>query len=397
MNLLAQHGHQPSDKIIRGLQENVIDGVIFGPRYVKPEKMNEEITRLLSVKKSAALLIDPEYYATRYIGTPNNQLGYLEEWSYFVAHRRRDLVRTDIVDSILHTSQSTFRDFNVTGYIAPNIYISQSFDSVEAGIALNFIDRTKEIFEDGTKPVYATLAVDRRALLSPGDFRYFLNDISGLDNPPDGFYILIGGGLLDERSDITHTEIVDPTVIGGWMLINHILSLNGFRVINGYSDILTSFLGAAGGDSGATGWWSNLRVFTMGKYIKAEGGGRQPNTRYLSKRLLNRIKLDERIAYLRLLPEVNNGLSHDQEYDAGDPGRTIEAVQTWEAIKSLNDEILTSNLDTNMTHLHQKVNSAIEAYAGLSRYGVVEGIETINQYLEALRDGIEEFKRLAEL
>ena len=24
---------------------------------------------------------DPEYYATRQIGTPNNQLGYLEDWA----------------------------------------------------------------------------------------------------------------------------------------------------------------------------------------------------------------------------------------------------------------------------------------------------------------------------
>src|SRR5207245_2801732 len=33
MNIYAQHGHQPSDKILAGLEEKVVDGVIFSTRY----------------------------------------------------------------------------------------------------------------------------------------------------------------------------------------------------------------------------------------------------------------------------------------------------------------------------------------------------------------------------
>lgn len=397
MNLLAQHGHQPSDKIVRGIQEAAIDGAIFSARFVKPENLGDKIAELRAADADTEIFVDPEFYATRQIGTPNNQLGYLEGWPYFILQRRRDLVTTGAVDKALTNAYEALRDFDISGHIAPNIYISQSFDSMEAGIALNFIGKAKDAYSNDERPVYATLAVDRRALLSPADFRSFLNDISALDNPPDGFYVLVGGGLIDERSDVVHSEIIDSNVIGGWMLLNHILSINGFRVINGYSDMLSPFLGAAGGDSGATGWWSNLRVFAMGKYIKAEGGGRQPNIRYLSKLLLNRIKMDERIAFTRLLPQVNNSLPQDREYDAGDPGRTIEAIQTWEAIKSLNDDIVTGDVEENLVNLEQCVTGAIEAYAELAGYGLTEGIEAINEYLEALNEGIRTFSRLAEL
>jgi hypothetical protein len=73
------------------------------------------------------------------------------------------------------------------------------------------------------------------------------------------------------------------------MLINHTLTLNGFDTINGYSDILTPFLGAGGGGVGATGWWSNLRTFSLDRFNPPVGGGRQPIERYLSCALLNRI------------------------------------------------------------------------------------------------------------
>ena len=59
MKLFAQHGHQPSDKINRGLEEKVIDGVIFSPRYVKPEKLNSIIDDAHSSNENAEILIDP--------------------------------------------------------------------------------------------------------------------------------------------------------------------------------------------------------------------------------------------------------------------------------------------------------------------------------------------------
>ena len=397
MNIYAQHGHQPSDKINAGLEQKIVDGVIFSTRYADPQRMQQRIADARNVRRSTDVLVDPEFYATRQIGTPNCQLGYLEDWGYFTAQRRRDLVRSDVVAALLEKSFEELKELDVSAHIAPNIYISQSFDSMEAGIALNFIAEAKRVFGD-TKPVYATLAVDRRALLSTADFKAFLNDLTVLENPPDGYYVLIGGGLINERNDLAHSEVVDANIIGGWMLLNFILSQNGFRVVNGCADILTPFLGAAGGQVGATGWWSNLRVFSMGRYIKSEKpGGALPIPRYVSKLLLNRIKSNEVIAYSRVLPGVLNGLSQDEVYTAGTPTRKLEALQTWEALGSLNNDIIQRDVEASLKNLSEQVVQARAAYAHLQSRGLSEGIETVNEYLEQLSGAVDVFRKLAEL
>ena len=194
--------------------------------------------------------------------------------------------------------------------ISPNILITRSFDSIEAAIAKIFVrlagDARKKLGSD--RPLYATLAVSREALLDRTELFSFLEDITVLDTPPDGFYVLIAASNEDARADIFHAD-----VIAGWLLINHSLSVNGYQVINGYSDLLTPFLGITGAAAGATGWWLNSRAFSLGRFLPA-GGGRLPTQRYLSKNLLNRItyiELGEIINLRRQLPgipEVLNGL-----------------------------------------------------------------------------------------
>ncbi len=396
MRVFAQHGHQPSDKITRGLEEGAIDGVIFSSRYLNPDKVQEKLDDAYLANPAAEILLDSEFYASRLKGTPNSQLGYLERQSYLKTYRRRDLVRTEVVERALREVYQSVRYLPVTAHIAPNIYISQSFDSMEAGIALNFIERAKSVFGDSEKPVYATLAVDRRALLSPSDFLSFLNDVTALGTAPEGFYLLVGGGSITERSDLVQSEIMDANVLGGWMMINFSLAQNGFKVINGFADVLTPFLSAAGATACATGWWSNLRTFSMGRYVKPEGaGGQLPIVRYLSKLLLNRLRIDE-LSYAAVVPGIINGLSSDDEYLNAIPGRTTEALQTWEALSSLNSNV-SDQLEVSLANLLDLIAQAYTAYSTLTTYGITAGYETTTEYLDQLSGGIEVFRRLAEI
>jgi len=359
--------------------------------------VEEKINEIREANAEAEVLLDSEYYATRQIGTPNNQLGYLEDWAYFTAQRRRDLVRGPAVEEALRSVYDAVSGLDVSAHVAPNIYIPQSFDSMEAGIALNFVAGAKGAFAPAGKPVYATLAIDRRALLSLTDFSAFLDDLTALESRPDGFYVLVGGGLIDERSDLVHSEVVDANVIAGWMLLNFALAQNGFEVINGCADLLAPFLTAAGSSGTATGWWSNLRLFSMGRYIKPEGrGGQLPVVRYVSNLLMNRIRNDELRAYATIVPGVLNGLAHDADY-SGVPDRTSEALQTWEAISALNREVRDGLIEAKLERLGNRVEQANAAYAALQRRGLSEGIETVTEYLGQLSGAIENFRRLAEL
>ena len=105
MKLYAQHGHAPSDKMQRAVEDGFIDGVILSARYLKPGGVNELITELLSLNSDIDILVDPEFYATRYVGTPNSQLRYLEEWPHFLPRHRNELVvGTDGIDATLRSA-----------------------------------------------------------------------------------------------------------------------------------------------------------------------------------------------------------------------------------------------------------------------------------------------------
>ncbi|MDR4509753.1 MAG: hypothetical protein MRJ65_16225 [Candidatus Brocadiaceae bacterium] len=310
------------------------------------------------------------------------------------------MVTAKTVDFVLRKTFEIMGMYNASAFISPNIYISESLDSMEAGISINFINRSKILASEFNKsiPVYATLAVDYKALLNTNDLKAFLNDITALDNPPDGFYLLIGRGMINERSDIINSEVVSSAVIGGWMLINYILSINDYQIINGYSDILTPFLGAVGGFAGATGWWSNLRTFSLGKYIRPErSGGRAPNIRDLSKKLLNRITLEEWENYSEIIPDIRNNLPHDDDYKRGVPDRAIESLQTWESFTSLNNALVKDDIEDCLKILEKTVEGADNAYSRLAGVGLTKGYEAVNEYLGTLSESINTFRKLAEI
>ena len=399
MKLFAQHGYGPGDKIINGFKDNIIDGVIFSARYEKMEKILGDVRDITSVFSNAEILLDPEFYACFYAHQPDAKLGGLNEWPYFSTQRRSQLESSEKVEKILADTFDTLVDLPLTSIIAPNIFIPRSFNSIEAVIAKNFIRKTQQLFEEtgDKRNVFATLAIDRDTLIDQTEFEAFLNDITALDNPPDGFYIIVGGGITDYRTEISRSELIHADVIAGWMMLNYTLSINGFKVINGFSDILTPFLGCAGGYAGATGWWSNLRMFSMSRYINTVSGGRLPTIRYLSNALLNRITHDERRAFVKLIPEINNGLPRDSDYEGGEPDRKVEVLQSWEAISHLNNENIVSEMDESLQLLEDVVNRAEITHTNLAGYGLPVNREANREYMEALMESIRVFRSNAEI
>jgi len=399
MKLYAQHGYAAGDKIKNGLKDKTIDGIIFSARYEKQENLSKDAEDIKNLYPQADILLDPEFYAYSQANSPNPHLRELINWwPFFTSYRRSQLESTETIENILNDIYKIIIKLPLTNIIAPNIYIPASFNSIESVIAKNFIRKTRLIFNrtKDNRKVFSTLAIGRDALLDQREFQSFLNDITALDNPPDGFYILIGAGLTRERADFTQSELMHADVIANWMLLNYTLALNGFIVINGCSDILSPFLGAVGGFAGATGWWTNLRLFSISRYIRSVTGGRLPVIRYLSNLILNRITFSEREAIASLIPEINNNLPHDKDYQGEEPSRNIEVLQTWEAIFDLNNRIITEDVNESLSRLNHSIDLAESACANISAYGFQLNIEQ-QEYIDALREGIKSFKRYAEL
>lgn len=383
MKLFAQIGHGLGEKVGQGLSEGIIDGAIFSPKDLQKSSMQNRIQEIRAVYPDAELLIDPQFYLSLYAHSLQINLGKIDEWSSFRAYRKSDLELTDVIDRILRDYFDELSEMNTTGIIAPSVYISQSFDSREAVIAKNFIRRARSSYAMN-KPLYASLIICREALQDQREFEEFINDITMVTDRPDGFYIIIVSRSTEARTDIFHAD-----VIANWMLLNLSLSINGFKVINGYSDIMAPLLSAAGGYAGATGWWSNLRIFSMDRFFPT-GGGRLPIVRYLSKKLLNRITFSEKDALSLFIPEVINGLPHDRDYNP-EPERNIEVLQSWEALHSLIGNGL------SLDDCSDAVMNAQDAYITWGTSGLPLDSKSDDSHLEPMAEGIRLFRDRAQL
>jgi hypothetical protein len=400
MKLLAQHGASNGGKVARGLQNGCIHGVIYSPRDIAADKLWEQLAEIVEIKSDAERLFDPQYYAGHNVTIPEPRLGRLdscEEYGRFFRRRRRrelesnpSVVEKDIADCLDFQNE-----LDLTGLIAPNILISRSFDSIEAVIAKNFIRMTSQqaIRFGGARPVYATLAVCREALLDKKELVDFLTDVAFLEDPVAGFYVLVASRNEDARTDIFNAD-----VIGGWMFINAVLSLNGYRVVNGYSDLLTPLLGIAGAEAGATGWWSNLKTFSLDRFMPV-GGGRLPIQRYLTKLLLNRITFFELDQLRGDYPDVLNGLPSDELYpedNGSQPERSEEVMQTWDAIRSLNDDLVVGDVYEGLKLCREAVERANAAYDEVESSIRLDS-KSNREHLPAISEGLRIFAELAEL
>ena len=254
MEILAQHGFGNGQRIERGLNDGLIQGAIFGAKDITPSKLADFLATIAAEYPNSTRLFDPQFYAAMIAAKPGARLGSLmgeDSYTYFDTRRRRDLEREQQVIDDLESILQFQAGLPVTALIAPNIVIQRSFDSVEATVSKSFLRNAARIRNEVANgvPLYATLAVSSAALNDRIELQNFLQEITEIDEPPDGFYLLL------EKPDTTiPATLTEPDVLSRWMLMNHTLKLNGFRVINGYTDVLAPYLGAAGADAVASGW-----------------------------------------------------------------------------------------------------------------------------------------------
>jgi hypothetical protein len=397
MNILAQHGFGPSDKIQLGLDSGVIQGAILSPRYIRPSKAEETLGKVLH--QGAGFFLDPEYYASRYIGAPNSKLGSLEEWPFFEPVRRNLLVTGQAIPGLIQSALEVQDSLGVSGYIAPNVYVDHA-DSINAAISINFISRARSVMSEinvADKPLYCTLAIDRDAISDQEHFEDLVDALTSLDQRPDGFYILVGGGTVAEDGSHIRSDLYQERVLANWMYLNHVLAINGFRVINGCAEVFSPLLAMCGAFACATGWHGGQRQFSITGYVRPpNAGGRTPLMRYMSTALMGRIKQDELLDFREITSEVLNELESDRAY-LGEPTRAEEMLQTWEALGVLSAETIVDDLELNLENFKQRIIHAHQLWEQLSSYGFSAGVEARHEQLDCLSGSIDRFKQLAEL
>lgn len=401
MKLYAQQGYGTgsgeNDRILAGLNAGHIQGTIISPKDFSSERAVALLEQIEADFPEADRLFDPQWYASILAYDPDSRMGKLvtDDYSYFQARRRSQMESETQVRSDLEACLGFQAGMPLTSAIAPGIVIRQRFNSTEGVIAKNFIRNAREAWNavgDG-RPLYATLAMDAEALQDRLALEEFLAEITVLDSPPDGYYLLV-----HQPTSGIAPELVDPRTLAGWMLMNHSLNLNGFQVVNGYSDIITPFLSAAGGEAGATGWFNTQKVFSLDRFSPPSLGGRRPVYRYLSTRLLNSIRFDELQLLRGRFPEILNDLQTDEYYDPENGsmpnGQLQEVLQTWDAISSFAPNGQTPEL----TECRDWIAAAITQYEQINLSPGMRLMGRSNgDHLESLAGGLRLFAELAEI
>jgi len=403
MKLYAQQGSGTGTKITEGLSLGLIDGAILSPKDDNLEKISTRLDEIAQVSPGADRLFDPQFYASFLAMEEGARLGKLTsgEYDYFSPRRRSQLESEDQIRADIKAVLGLQIHLMVTHVISPNIVIPHSLDSSEAVIAKNFIRNAQRIWSplNDSRPLLATLAIGAPALTDRAELERFLSDLTILSEPPNGFYVLV----CHESSSPTE-QLVDSRALAGWMFLNHSLSLNGFTVINGFSDLLSPFLCAAGGTAGATGWDGTLKTFSLDRFEPTVGGGQPPTPRYLSCGLLNRIKFDELHRLRSRVPSVLNDLPSDASYpEAGGslpskPVKPKEMLQNWEAIQSLGRQLTPPEFSSRLRICKGWVDSAKALYTDVGALGGI-GLpgRSNDKHLESLHYGIQMFADFAEI
>jgi hypothetical protein len=402
MKLYAQHGAQAGDKISAGLEHGVIDGVIYGAKDISVERLRDDLSALATDHPQAARLLDTHYAAALVASEPGARLGYLigdKGHGYFQPRLRRDLERLSNVETDLRSCLEYQSALPLTAFIAPNIVVRRSLDSAEAVIAKSFIRQTAAIAREvgADRPVFATFAISQNVLGDRAELSAFLQEITELEDPPVGFYL-----LLEKAEAMPPSYLVETGVLARWMLVAHTLKVSGFQVIHGYCDMIAPYLAATGADAGACGWFSTLKNFSLGKFAPSKGFANRPVARYASVGLLKSIRHTELNALRDEVPGVLNGLPSDALYpeeEGSTPSEThAEAVQNWDAIGAMIAECRRPSIGASLNACAKALDRADNLYAQIAMAVPLRLDERSNaDHIPALRSELQEFAKLAEL
>lgn len=408
MKLYAQYGSKPGNKIVEGLQQGLLDGVIVGAKDESASYQRDFMKRISTEFPDRQLLFDPQLYACFIATKDRARLGAL--WGddshgfeggngYFRPLRRRDLERESDAERELERCLVHQAKMPVQALIAPNIVIRRSLDSMEAAISKSFIrlaaDR-RDVVAPGM-PVLATLAISVTALADRSEFLAFLDDVTMLDNPPDGFYLLV-----EHSEGAAPFTLTEPDMLARWMLLNRVLKVNGFEVVNGYSDILSPYLGAAGADAGASGWYGTLKAFSMERFEPLDKRGGRASARYTSMKLHKSIKWRELQTVSSICNGVWNELPTDRFFrnlgEDSEPSLEQQALQNWEAVRTMMSRLVSEeDVETSLGACRLALDDAAEAYALINERGMTLREKSNEEHISAIRDELDSFEKLAEL
>ena len=389
MTVYAQAGHGKSDKIIRGLTDGSINGVIWSPKDEFPHSMSVDIRGYKTRFPNSIMLFDPQFYTTVLVGTKDRCLKHYPYW--------RTLTRSYFNDSAnIRTSVQETLDYqltlNVDRLLSPSIEID-SFGSADCNISLLLANESIRYYQElsntnlALPPLLISLIVSEACLSSPTNFNSFLDDISIM--PSAGFYLIV------HRVESQYQARFDPNALENLLYLVYVLAeINSYEVICGYSDFVGTLLCAVGAKAIGTGWFSNLRQFTTDRFLP-QPPRRQARQRYSSQLLMNSIFLYEMDIIHRRgqLNSIMSGTMYDTVFNTvANPSDApwvmgVSTLHHWLVLQALITLVTGQTVQNNLNVCTGLISNAQTIYNNLSRmmsFNVYTGDHHLQQWATAI-------------
>lgn len=370
--LLAQDGHQASDRILDGINRGFINGAVLSTLFRKPDTIKAAAETLISASSDAIVLLDNEFYVNAIVGA--EKFGKLSTYPYY-SHplTKKDLSSPfKLTEHIKKTIDYQIDVAQLKTVTTPCVIV-ESFDHTSEAIFLSLLSGSCEYIADqrsgDINKVFASLIINEQALSNTDTIPAFLDSLTGFDNLT-GFYIII------DKTTSPLSYWSNPATLAAVMYITKTLKDNGYEVIIGYADVPDLLNLTVGAKAIATGWWDNTSSFTQKKFMDTGGGRRRK--KYFSQQLLNAVYVDPDIQSakaLGLIDKITLGSELDSPLVA-DPYDTpwidgVAIAHKWQAMKTAVDAIdAVATEEEKIAALEAKIDTALEIYGELIDAGI---------------------------
>ncbi len=372
----------------------------MSPRDERPEKLESAIADWKTEYPNALLMFDPQFYIAT-LNAPRD--GHLSEFSYYKDHNglgRTHFSGTRIRKYVGQCLDYQYQAFNqsVTYLVSPTILFDgfrDSWSQVALNMAVESADYHSQL--SSAQPLMISLVVSETAFQSVDAMEEILDALTEID--AHGFYIII------RRNANSPQNAMESALFGRLMYFCHVLAvINEYQVIVGYSDWQSFLLHAAGVTHTATGWYQNLRQFSLSRF-QPSPGGRRPRKRYSSAPLLScpLITPELQDIYLaNLLPRVLSGSTYDTALNgapsSGESNWTdeISCLAHWFSLDAISQQVTSEATPTARIRLAEHLTQKARAlYAQLDNQGVSFDPLTGPGHILEWADSIQEFRSMA--
>ena len=378
MTILGQHGYAKSDKIQQGIEDGSIQGVIMSPRDERPQNL---VSFLSQLPHWVERLVDPQFY----VGAISNpRQGKLDDYSHYATNLApasfTPAAITRYVDDTLEWQDA----LNVSMVVSPTVIVD-ALSNRWAQIAMTMAQESL-YRHSSERPLLISLVIGEDALLETTLVDAWLNELTQLDVA--GFYLVV------RRSQEDYRQQYDPEILSSLLRVCYSLAqVNEYKVIVGYSDLVTLLLHAVGVEGTGAGWYASLRQFGLRRFSQVTGGS-QPRPRYTSRPLLNSIFIFELNSIYNngYIANVLSDTNYDQPFNGNqNPGNVSwpprdAALHHWRVLSDIAESISGTTVSARLDSVRSSIGQALALYTqiGLDLFRTETGPTHLQQWLDAL-------------